>query len=164
MNAQGFVTEWNPAAERLFGYSREEARGRELSGLIVPELFQEAHRKGMACYLESGENTMVGRTIEMTARRADGSEFPAEFCIAEAGESETRVFAGYIRDISDRDEVREALFHTDARHTALLNAAMDAIVSLDYNGVVMGLLKNLWVKNGNNEFHSPKLQASTISA
>ena len=72
------VTYVNSAAERTFGYRAEQLIGRELPDAIVPPSLREAHRRGFARYLATGEASILDRRIEISAMRADGSEFPAE--------------------------------------------------------------------------------------
>jgi PAS domain S-box-containing protein len=102
MDHEGRITEFNPAAEKTFGYSREEAIGREMADLIIPEDLREAHREGLARYLATGQNAVLGKIVELRAVRADGSEFPVELAIAKVDLPGPPLFTGYIRDITDR--------------------------------------------------------------
>jgi PAS domain S-box-containing protein len=104
MDHAGRVTEFNPAAERLFGYTREEALGRDMGELIVPPALREAHRQGLARYLASGEARILGRRLEMPALRRDGSEFPVELTITRIPLPGPPAFTGTMRDITDRRE------------------------------------------------------------
>ena len=74
----GVVVEFNPAAEATFGYSRAEALGGQISELIVPPRLRKAHAKGNAAWLAGGVPPLLGRRVEQTAVRADGTEFPVE--------------------------------------------------------------------------------------
>src|SRR6266446_9135806 len=74
----GRVIDFNPAAEQTFGYSRDEAIGREMAELIIPEHLREQHRTGMARAISTGQDHIVGRRIEITALRRNGEEFPVE--------------------------------------------------------------------------------------
>src|SRR6266513_3294842 len=74
MDATGRVREFNPAAERVFGFARAEAVGKELADLIIPPRFRERHRQGLAHYLKTGEGPLLGRLIEIAALRRDGTE------------------------------------------------------------------------------------------
>jgi len=67
----GRIREFNPAAERVFGFTRAEAVGQELADLIIPERMRERHRQGMAHYLKTGEGPVIGRRIEIEALRKD---------------------------------------------------------------------------------------------
>jgi PAS domain S-box-containing protein len=102
IDEQGRVVEFNPAAEATFGYRKREALGRTLADLIIPERLREAHAAGMHRYLETGERHYLGRRVEMTAMRSDGSEFPVELAIEVAEGPEGRIFIGYLRDITER--------------------------------------------------------------
>src|SRR5438270_219430 len=76
MDADGAILAVNPAAEALFGYSVEELVGRELAAALIPPELREAHRDGLANYIAHGEERVLGHPLELTAVRADGSEFP----------------------------------------------------------------------------------------
>ena len=73
---EGCITEFNPAAERTFGYRRDEVVGQQLADIIIPPALRERHRQGFARYLATGEARVLGQRIEMTAVRADGANFP----------------------------------------------------------------------------------------
>jgi PAS domain S-box-containing protein len=102
MDHRGHVMEWNPAAERTFGYATSEALGRDMAGLIVPPSLRADHRRGFARFLETGVSTILDRRIEITGMRADGSEFPVELTITRIDASGEPLFTGYLRDITDR--------------------------------------------------------------
>jgi PAS domain S-box-containing protein len=98
----GAVIEFNPAAERMFGYGRDEVMGRPLAELIVPERYRDAHLSGMQRFRETGEARMMGRRVPIEARRADGSVFPVELSITRTSLCGRMVFVAEITDISDR--------------------------------------------------------------
>jgi PAS domain S-box-containing protein len=111
---EGCITEFNPAAERTFGYRRDDVFGQQLADVIVPPAFRERHRQGFARYLATGEARVLGRRIEMTAVRADGSEFPAELTITRIPLGGPPSFTGYLRDITDRKHFDEELRRSEA--------------------------------------------------
>src|SRR3954451_8676195 len=115
MDAGGSVVEFNPAAERIFGYSRKEAIGREMAELIVPPHLRDRHREGLARYLESGEQKLLDRRIEIVARSSDGREFPVELAITRIGAPGQALFTGYVRDITDRKAAERELLASRAR-------------------------------------------------
>src|SRR5206468_5625342 len=78
MGSDGHILEFNPAAERVFGFSRAEAVGKELAELIIPPRMREQHRRGLAHYLKSGEGPVIGKRIEIAGVRKDGSEILVE--------------------------------------------------------------------------------------
>jgi PAS domain S-box-containing protein len=102
MDGGGTVHEFSPAAERTFGYSREDAVGNELAELIIPPALRKRHRDGLARYLATGDAPILGRRIEMTAMRSDGTQFPVELAISKVDLPGTNLFTGYIRDITER--------------------------------------------------------------
>ncbi|GAC1593955.1 MAG: hypothetical protein NVS4B10_01130 [Myxococcales bacterium] len=107
MDARGRVTDWNPAAFVLFGFSPEEAIGREMAELIIPERFREAHRRGLARHLATGKATVLGRRLEMSALRKDGVEIPVELTIVRIRTEGEPAFTGYLRDLSERRRAEE---------------------------------------------------------
>ena len=102
MDAGGIVREFNPAAERVFGFARAEAVGQELAELIIPQSLREKHRKGLAHYLKTGEGPVLGRRIEINALRRDGSEILVELAITPFEIEGARFFTAYLRDITER--------------------------------------------------------------
>ncbi len=109
MNHEGRIQDWNAAAERIFGATRAEVAGEFLSETIVPENLREAHQRGLARYLATREGQILGRRLELPALRADGKEFPCELSITHIPGTEPPLFAGYVRDITDRKENEMAL-------------------------------------------------------
>ncbi|HWG92420.1 MAG TPA: PAS domain S-box protein, partial [Candidatus Thermoplasmatota archaeon] len=119
MDAEGRVVEWNPAAERTFGYRAEEALGRLLADLIIPPRYRDAHHRGLAHYLETGEGPILGQRLDLPAVRRDGTEFPAELAIVPIQAGPRPLFTGYLRDITDRKRAEEALRASEERFRKL---------------------------------------------
>ncbi len=116
MDAAGVVTEFNPAAETTFGFTREEAKGKLLGDLIVPERLRAAHFAGLERYLASGEAHILGKRLELPARRKDGTEFQSELTITRSDIDGKPAFTGVLRDITlrkqqegERDQLMKAL-------------------------------------------------------
>lgn len=101
---QGKVVEWNAAAEKVFGYRREDAVSRELADLIVPPSLRERYREGWKHYLATGEGSVLDRRLEFTGRRADGSEFPVEVAVTRIPSDGPPLFTGLVRDITGQKE------------------------------------------------------------
>jgi PAS domain S-box-containing protein len=102
MDQTGITLEFNPAAQQVFGYSLEEARGKPVADLIIPPVHREAHRLGLKRYLASGEGRFVGQHIgELTGIRKDGVEIPVELTICPMTVAGRRLFCGFIRDLSE---------------------------------------------------------------
>lgn len=123
MDREGRIVEFNPAAERCFGYRREEVINRPLADAIVPPRFREAHNRGMQHYLETGEGPVLQKRIEIVALRRDGSEFPVELAIDVAQTQTTQWFVAYLRDITARKEAETALTESESRFRHMADAA-----------------------------------------
>ena len=108
MDESGQVAQFNPAAERTFGYTAAEAVGRDLAELVVPAEHRENHRMAVRRYLETSEDT-VNRRMELMAMRKDGELFPVEVAIAPICADGAPMFAGYMRDITQRRQAEEVL-------------------------------------------------------
>jgi diguanylate cyclase (GGDEF)-like protein/PAS domain S-box-containing protein len=99
MDGSGAILEWNAQAERLFGWPRAEALGRSLAETIIPVRLREAHRRGVARYLATGEHRILNSVAEMVAQHRDGSEIPVELCVWTVEEGPRRRFAAFVRDL-----------------------------------------------------------------
>ena len=93
----GCIVEWNPAAERTFGYGRDEVVGRPMHEYIVPVSMRAAHQAGMERYLRTGYGPVLGTRIEITGLRADGTEFPVELAITPIELDGPPLFTAYLR-------------------------------------------------------------------
>ena len=121
-DAAGRVVEFNPAAERTFGYSRAQALGRTLAELIVPPSLRGRHTDAFGRFVESGEGRLFGQRLELTGMRADGSEFPVELALSLVQDDPLRV-CGALRDLSDAKQADEELRKHAAEHAALRRVA-----------------------------------------
>jgi PAS domain S-box-containing protein len=121
VDAEGRIVQFNPAAEATFGYSAAEAIGRNVADLLVPATKRDTYRAALQHYL-AGDRTMLNRRVEGSAMRKCGAEFPVEVAIAPISTIGVPLFAGYMRDITDRKRAEEEL----ARQTRDLQEAHDA--------------------------------------
>ncbi len=128
------IVEWNPAAERTFGYSASAALGQDLAQLIVPPEFRERHYKGMAHYLATGHGPVLGNRVELEALRADGSRFPVELAISPIEVDGQSHFTAYLRDISDRKRTEAALRESEQRLHSTYEHAFAGIAEIDADG------------------------------
>ena len=108
MNADGVVVAWNDCATGAFGWSRDEAVGRILGELIIPERYREAHSNGLRRYLASGRGKVLGRRFELSGLKKNGEEFPVELSVSPIHDGESTLFVGCVRDIGERIELRHA--------------------------------------------------------
>jgi PAS domain S-box-containing protein len=109
MDHEGKIIDWNPAAESIFGATRAEVLGRGLGDTIVPKYLREAHHRGLARYMATRESRILGSRLELPALRADGTEFPVELSITYIRGTEPPMFAGFVRDITERKRNELAL-------------------------------------------------------
>lgn len=116
IGAEQYVVEWNPAAESIFGWSRDEAVGQTLADLIIPERFREAHRAGMVRYLTTGQGSILKQRLELPALRKDGEEILVELIVTDIRTEDEVLFAGFMRDITETRRAQVAL--EAARHEA----------------------------------------------
>jgi len=132
IDQQSHVIEWNAMAERMFGWSQAEVRGRALTELIVPPQHRESHQRGLQRFLRDGSGGILNRRVEITAIRRDGTEFDVELAVWPVRAGETFTFSSFIRDISARKAAQEALKTSEERYRAVVeNAAEGIIVSQD---------------------------------
>ncbi len=108
MDESGHVAQFNPAAERTFGYSAAEAVGQDLAELVVPAEHRETHRSAVRNYLAASGDGARSR-MELTAMRKGGERFPVEVAIAPICADGAPMFAGYMRDITERRRAEAAL-------------------------------------------------------
>ncbi len=123
INAKGYITDWNPQAEQVFGWTKQEAIGSKLSETIIPEGYRDGHERGLLRYHETGEGRFLNQRIEVLAKRRNGDLFPVELAITPIGHGSTIVFNAFIRDITRRKEAEESLM----RQAKELESARDSL-------------------------------------
>lgn len=111
IDEHGIIDSANPAAERLFGYSRDEMIGRNVS-LLMPSPYHDSHDQYIANYLRTGERKVLGIGREVAGRRKDGTTFAVDLSLSEVVLDNRRIFTGIVRDISERKQAEEQ--RTDA--------------------------------------------------
>jgi PAS domain S-box-containing protein len=135
---EGRVLEFNQAAEQTFGYRNEQVMNRRIGELIVPPSFREAHYRGMTHYLATGEGPVLGKRIEITAMRSDGTEFPVELAITAVRLNGLPVFTACLRDITERNRIQAEL--AERSHLAELTAALG--LTLNRGGSLQRILQS----------------------
>ncbi len=108
MDTAGRISDWNPSAEAMFGWRRDEIIGQEMAATVVPERYRAPHRAGLRRFLETGQGRVIGRRIEIEALHRDGHEFPIELAISAIQTSRGQSFTAFVRDISARRRLEAA--------------------------------------------------------
>jgi PAS domain S-box-containing protein len=137
IDGRGVIRGWNPQAEVIFGWKKEEIFGLQLADTLVPTHYRQAHRRGLQKFLETGEGAVLNRRIELTALRRDGQEFPAELAITALKVGESYIFSAFVRDITERRRAEEELLRALEREKEL------------------GKLKSNFVSMVSHEFRTP---------
>lgn len=106
---RGDISYWNPAAERIFGFESDEVYGKNVHRLIAPTELLNAHKENFPHFIETGEGDAVGKTLELTALRKDGKEFPVEVSLSSIKIKKRWHAVGIIRDISERKRLEVQL-------------------------------------------------------
>jgi diguanylate cyclase (GGDEF)-like protein/PAS domain S-box-containing protein len=148
IDAAGLLVEFNPAAERIFGYKKEDVLGKPMSELIIPERYRTAHHAGHQQYVKSGVKHIFNQRIEMVAMRADGGEFPIELTLTALRDADLWLVTGFIRDISEQKKARQEIenfAYYDAltalpNRRLLIDRYQHAILIAQRVGIYCGLL------------------------
>src|SRR5438445_3636301 len=128
-DTDGHITYFNPAAERIFGYSSAEASGQPLT-LLMPERFHSAHRAGLKRFRATREARVIGKSIELVGRRKNGNEFPLSLSLSAWETGGETSFTGILRDITEHKQAEK-------KFQGLLEAAPDAIVVVNQEGKIV---------------------------
>jgi PAS domain S-box-containing protein len=128
-DVHGIIRAWNRAAAALFDYSPEEAIGQPLE-LIIPKQHHKAHQEGIRRVSSGGPSHVIGKTVELSAIRKGGLEFPIELSLATWFLDEDRYYTGIIRDISERKQAEQ-------KFRSVTESAIDAIISADHEGNIV---------------------------
>ncbi|MDQ1923051.1 sensor domain-containing diguanylate cyclase [Massilia pseudoviolaceinigra] len=133
-DANGMVVDWNPSAERTFGWTREEALGRELATLIVPESYRAAHRAGMQRFTRHGAGSMVNTHIEMPACTRDHGDITVEMTINAFEAGGETFFGAFLHDVSGRIKAKLALMQKQQLLDSVLETLDVGVVACSADG------------------------------
>jgi two-component system, NtrC family, sensor kinase len=146
INAEGLISFWNQSAERILGYTKEEAIGQNLHKLIVPPRYLDDHNAAFAPFRHSGQGAAVGKTLDLEAIRKDGKEISVQLSLSSILLSDGWYGVGILRDITERKtadnklkESQEILTNTVNKYTAMINTvpAIMYIKGLDHKYTVV---------------------------
>jgi len=116
----GTIIEYNPAAEQIFGYKREQAIGADMSELIIPEKYRKHHRRGLDIYLKTGKGSALNKRLELEGLHKNGQVFPIELTISALDNHDTVLFTAFIRDITQTKLAEQKLIeaHKEAQQAS----------------------------------------------
>ncbi len=154
INEEGKVTYWNQAAEKIFGFSGEETRGRKLHEIIIPARYKGAHLEGFQSFQETGKGKAIGKTVELAGLRKNGEEFPLELSLSSIKIKGSWHAVGTIRDITKRKKAeekerihREQLAHKDRMSSlGIMASGIGHEINNPNNFVMMNimLIQEMW--------------------
>ncbi len=134
---QGLVSFWNPAAEKMFGYTVAEVMGKNVHDLLAPSRFMEAHKRAFPLFQKTGQGAAVGKTVELAARRKNGEEFPIEVSLSAMQSGNVWHATAVIRDITGRKRAEEGIVLANTQKQAILDAASEvSIICTDKQGLI----------------------------
>jgi PAS domain S-box-containing protein len=115
IDVAGVITAWNPEAEAIFGWTRDEALGSRLTDKVIPKQYRQRHEQGFAHFLRTGEGPVLNKRIELSALHRDGHEFPVELTISPLRIGDSYVFNAFLRDITARRQAEEELRTSESK-------------------------------------------------
>lgn len=141
IDSQDRITHWNPAAEKLFGYTQNEAMGKKLHELMVPKAMQGRAQEGMLQFAQTGHGAAVDNVHEFEAIRKDGQLVPVEIAISSFQLKGEWYAVGSMRDMTRRKRVESQLRESEATSRALINAPTDSAFLIEPNGTILAANK-----------------------
>ncbi|VAX25879.1 hypothetical protein MNBD_NITROSPINAE02-425 [hydrothermal vent metagenome] len=137
LNSNGTVTFWNPAAELMYGYCAEEIIGEKLTEYIVPATYRERHDNGLANFKIDGQGSVIGKTVELSAVRKNGQEFPIELSLAAVKIQREWHAVGVTRDITTRKKAEEKLRLNQDRLSRIVETIAEGLYIVDAKGRIV---------------------------
>jgi PAS domain S-box-containing protein len=131
IDPNGAISFWNAAASRIFGWTEEEAIGKDMHALIAPTNYHAAQQEAFKNFQRTGEGNAVGKTLDLFARRRDGSEFPSEISLAAVKIRGQWHGVGIVRDITERKRIEAEIRENEERTRTILNSIHTGIVIVD---------------------------------
>jgi PAS domain S-box-containing protein len=136
MDNQGCVNYWNPAAEIMFGYTPQEAMGKDLHLFLAPKTYHEAYQKGFEKFRSTGQGIAINNTIEFVAIKKGGAEFPIEVSTSAIKLKDQWHAVGIVRDITERKRSEESLEKSEMKFMELFNDAPVGYFEYNVDGLI----------------------------
>jgi PAS domain S-box-containing protein len=143
VDSGGRITEFNPAAERIFGHRRADVLGKSMPDLIIPAAHRPHHQAGFDRYVATGLARILGQRGEFTALRADGSEFPIELTVTKIPLPGPPTFTAFIRDITEQKAAEAELQQSLSLLRATLESTADGVLVVSNDGRITSYNKQL---------------------
>lgn len=137
INKEGKVTEWSRQSETLFGWSRDEAMGEEMSDMIIPESLRSAHHGGIDHYLATKEGPVINNRVEVPAVNRQGEEFPVELTVTPFELDGNPFFSAFVRDLREAKKAELELATEKERLSATLTGMEEGVVVSDQEGKIL---------------------------
>ncbi len=133
---RGVIQSFNPAAEKIFGYTQKEVVGQKVN-ILMPEPHRSRHDHYVQSFIDTGQRKIIGIGRETMGRRKDGSTFPIELAVSEVVVGKRRYFSGIIKDITQRHQSASALKNSEERFRVLVEAMNDGLAVQDADGKIV---------------------------
>lgn len=143
MDTEGKILEWNPQAEALFGWSRDDVLGETVASKIVPERDRQQHTDSLKRYLKTGEALILNKRIEVSACKRDGGELDVELAIVPHASDKGAIFIAFIRDISERSKLQRSMERNLAFSQVMYEATELVANDGSFDELLRGCLKKI---------------------
>jgi len=131
MDISGKILDWNPQAEKVFGWTHAEVQGKPLDEIVIPLEHRLAHIQGLARFVSTGEGRVLNNRIEVNGLHRNGSEFPIELTITPIPYEGSYLFCAFVRDITEQKKINLALQTSEERFRKIFSHSNDAIFVVD---------------------------------
>lgn len=148
INPEGDVSFWNPGAERIFGYTSDEAIGQNLHLLLAPQRYHASHQKAFGWFRTTGQGAAVGKTTELEARHKEGREISVELSLSALELPDGWNAVGIMRDITERKQAEEAVRDSQRRLEEIIEFLPDATLVVDKEGKVIAWNRSIETLTG----------------
>lgn len=135
IDSEGRIVLFNRAAQDMFGWAAEEVMGQNVT-VLMPPPYRDEHDQYLKKYHETGVPGAIGRIRRVEAQRRSGEIFPIELSVSEARAGSTVLYTAIVRDVTERVRTQDRLRDSEAKMRAIVDAAADAIITIDESGFI----------------------------